>query len=267
MTLYDVVSPLAGSPISTRDGLIPDGMLPSGYSRRSIRDATVVAHGSTMAAFEDMLLEKPTLHGWASQRDGAREMRGRHPAYAVALPGLDMNVVVRHSAHGGMLAGITRDLFRTPRAAHELRISWSLRHVEIPTPRIVGYALYPTMAGQLWRADVVTSEVMHAADLATVLSTTGTAFDREKSIDVTMILLRRLARAWAHHPDLNLRNVLIAPSKTGEPVAYVLDVDTLRFAEQNAESLNAERLLRSARKLHAKERSPGLANLIARLGG
>jgi len=176
-------------------------------------------------------------------------------------------VVVRHSAHGGMLAGVTRDLFRTPRAAHELRISWSLRHVEIPTPRIVGYALYPTMAGQLWRADVVTSEVMHAADLATVLSTTGTAFDREKSIDVTMILLRRLARAWAHHPDLNLRNVLIAPSKTGEPVAYVLDVDTLRFAEQNAESLNAERLLRSARKLHAKERSPGLANLIARLGG
>lgn len=267
MSLHDAVSPFAGSPIATPGGLIPDGMYPSGYTRRMIRDASVVSHGSTMHFFEEMLLEKRTLYEWAARQEGARVMQGRHPAYAVALPGLDVNVVVRHSAHGGMLAGLTRDLFVTPRAAQELRISWSLRHVGIPTPRILGYALYPTMAGQLWRADVVTREVMDAADLATVLSRNGSAFDREQSIDAAVTLLRRLARTWAYHPDLNLKNVLIAPSGTGDLMAYVLDVDTLRFAEKNAEWMNVARLLRSARKLLAKDRGVGLTKLIARLGG
>lgn len=267
MTLHDVVTPLAGSPIATKGGLIPDGMLPSGYTSGMVRDVTLVAHGSAMASFEEILNEKPTLHGWASHQKGARAMQGRHPAYAVTLPGLDANVVVRHSAHGGLLAGITRDLFTSPRAAQELRISWSLRHVGIPTPRVLGYALYPTMAGQLWRADVVTSEVINAADLATVLSAKRPTFDREKSVDAVLTLLRGLARAWAHHPDLNLRNVLIAEAKKGELLAYVLDVDTLRFAEKDAESLNAVRLLRSARKLHASGGGAGLTKLIARLGG
>lgn len=267
MTGHDTISPFAGSPISTKGGLIPDGMLPSGYSQRIIRDVTVVAHGSIMACFEEMLTEQPTMHAWAARQEGVRAMQGRIPAYAVTLPGVDVNVVVRHSAHGGLLAPITGDLFVSPRAAQELRISWSLRHVGIPTPRILGYALYPTMAGQLWRADVVTREVMGAADLATVLSREGGAFDGEHSIDAAVTLLRRLARTWAHHPDLNLKNVLIAPTETDTLIAYVLDVDTLQFAERNAESLNAARLLRSARKLRAMGGGPGLVTLIARLGG
>ena len=267
MTVHDAVSPFAGSPISTRGGLIPDGMIPSGYTQRSIRDATVVAHGSTMEFFEEMLREKPTLHQWASRQPGVRTMRGRKPAYAVALPDSDVDVVVRHSAHGGMFASITKDLFVTPRAATELRISWTLRHVGISTPRILGYALYPTMAGQLWRADVVTREVVGSADLARVLSRHATAFNQEQSIDAAVTLLRRLARTWAYHPDLNLKNVLIAPAGNDELAAYVLDVDTLRFAEKNAEWMNVRRLLRSARKLFAKHGDPGVATLIKRLGG
>ncbi len=267
INVNDAVSPFAGSPIASPGGLIPDGMYPAAYQQKLIRDARVVAHGSTMRYFDEMLMQHRTLFQWASTHPDARTMQGRHVAYAVPLPGADATVVVRHSHHGGMLSSLTRDVFRTPRAADELRISWTLRHVGIPTPHMLGYALYPTMHGRLWRADVVTREITDGVDLAAVLSTDTGMYDHGKSIEATVTLLRRLARTWAYHPDLNVKNILIAPDDAGETMAYVLDVDTLRFAEKNAEWMNVERLLRSARKWLDKDGNPGFATLIERLGG
>ncbi len=266
-TVNEAVSPFAGSPIASRGGLIPDGMYPAGYLEKLIRDARVVSHGSTMQYFDEMLMQHRTLFQWASSHPDARTMQGRRIAYAVPLPGADATVVVRHSNHGGMLSSVTRDVFRTPRAADELRISWTLRHVGIPTPRVLGYARYPTMHGTLWRADVVTREITDGVDLAKVLSSEAGMYDHATSIEATVTLLRRLARTWAFHPDLNVKNVLIAPDDEGEAMAYVLDVDTLRFAEKNAEWMNVARLLRSARKWLNKDGSPGFATLIERLGG
>jgi 3-deoxy-D-manno-octulosonic acid kinase len=263
----DAVSPFAGSPIATPGGLIPEGMLPSGYQRKLIRDAIVVAHGSVMVYFEEMLYDHTTLYGWAAAQKSKRAMQGRTTAWAVPLPDVEVGVVVRHSTHGGMLAGITKDVFRNPRAQDELRISWTMRHVGIPTPRILGYALYPTMGGQFFRADVVTREISDSADLERVLTAGDKRFDQQKCLDATTTLLRRLARTWAYHPDLNLKNVLLAPSESGDPIAYALDVDTLRFAEKNAEWMNVQRLLRSARKRLGTSGAPGVAALIARLGG
>ncbi|MDZ7632381.1 MAG: lipopolysaccharide kinase InaA family protein [Gemmatimonadaceae bacterium] len=267
INVHDAVSPFAGSPISSPGGLIPDGMLPSGYTQRLIRDAIIVSHGGTMRHFEEMLLEHRTLHQWAAAHPDARPMQGRHTSYAVPLTGVDVSVVVRHSAHGGMLSPLTRDVFRSPRAPDELRLSWTLRHVGIPTPRVLGYGLYPTLHGNLWRADVVTREITDAADLAQVLASEDGPYDQERSIEATVTLLRRLARTWAYHVDLNVKNILIGPDERGDPMAYVLDVDTLRFAEKNAEWMNVARLVRSARKWLNKDGGPGFARLIERLGG
>ncbi len=266
-SLNDAVSPFAGSPIATPGGLIPEGMYPSGYTQKMIRDGIVVSHGSTMQYFDEMLMEHRTIYQWAGAHPEARTMQGRHVAYAVPLPGADANVVVRHSHHGGMLAPLTRDVFREPRAPHELRVAWTLRHVGIPTPRVLGFALYPTLHGKLWRADVVTREITDGVDLAKVLSTDDDIYDHRKSIEAVITLLRQLARTWAFHPDLNVKNVLIAPNDAGEPMAYVLDVDTLRFAEKNAEWMNVARLVRSARKWLNADGNPGFAALIERLGG
>ena len=267
MTAADAVSPFAGSPIATAGGLIPEGMLPSGYARQHIGDAIVVAHGSVMTHFEVMLRDHTTLLAWAASQATRRPMQGRVIAWALPLPGTDVGVVVRHSMHGGLLARLTMDRFRNPRAQDELRISWTLRHVGIPTPRILGYALYPTMGGQFFRADVVTREIIDSADLERVLNAGVPVLDQQKCIEATLTLLRRLARTWAYHPDLNMKNVLLAPSESGDPIAYALDVDTLRFAEKNAEWMNVQRLLRSARKQLATRRSPAVAALIERLGG
>jgi hypothetical protein len=267
INVNDAVSPFAGSPISSRGGLIPDGMFPAGYTQKLIRDAIVVAHGGTTRYFDEMLMQHRTLYQWAASHPQKREMQGRYTAYAVPLHDVDATVVVRHSNHGGLLSPITRDVFREPRAGQELRVSWTLRHVGIPTPRVLGYALYPTLHGKLWRADVVTREITDGADLARVLTSNGEVYDHARSIEATIVLLRRLARTWAYHPDLNVKNVLIAPGEGDELLAYVLDVDTLRFAEKNAEWMNIERLVRSARKWLSRDGSPGFAELIERLGG
>ena len=261
----DTISPFMGSPIATPLGLIPDGMLPSGYMQKELRDATVVAHGSTMPFFDEMMRAHRTLHAWASQQPTRRAMQGRQVAWSAPLPDSEVRAVVRHSHHGGMLASLTRDVFLVPRAPDELRISWTLRHVGIRTPRVLGYALYPLLAGQMFRADVVTQEVVHGVELLQALTTDVADFPRDACIEATLTLLRRLARIWAHHRDLNCKNILLATTETGEIVAYVLDVDTLRFADKQAESRNASRLLQSVRKLNATARSAGLTQLATRL--
>ncbi|HYW51284.1 MAG TPA: lipopolysaccharide kinase InaA family protein [Gemmatimonadaceae bacterium] len=265
MQATDTISPFTGSPIATRGGLIPDGMYPSGYVQKLLREARVVAHGSTMPFFEEMLRRHATLHEWAAQQPERRGMQGRTTAWAVPLPDSDVRVVVRHSQHGGMLAKMTRDVFRAPRAPDELRISWTLRHVGIQTPRVLGYALYPAAGGALFRADVVTREIADSIDLQHAMAQEVRLYPHEACIEATLVLLRRLARTWAYHPDLNCRNVLLSRTPQREIIAHVLDVDTLRFAEKRAEVKNAQRLLRSAQKLLRAQASAGMKLLIARL--
>ena len=266
--LFDALSPFAGSPIASPGGLIPDGMYPSGYGMKLLRETRVIAHGSTMEYFEAILEDHPTVYAWAAKHPDRRDLSGRRAVYAVPLPGNeDVTVVVRHNEHGGLLRGLTRDVFRTPRAARELRISWTLRHVGIATPRVIGYAQYPLAGGQLWRADVVTREVPVSKDLAAMLSVTDTTVDHRPTLDAAITLLRRLARTWAFHPDLNVKNILISTELDGSITANVLDVDTLRFAEKNAEWMNVARLLRSAQKWRRRTGHAGFSALIERLGG
>src|SRR5690606_16154026 len=152
-------------------------------------------------------LEAQTLHAWAAHQPARRALHGRGVAWAVALPG-GTNVVVRHSRHGGALAGLTGDRFLAPtRAPHELSVSLWLQSSGVHTPTMIAYATYP--AGPLLRrSDVVTAEVPGARDLGSVCMEGGAELDA--ALDSTGILLDSLARAGAHHPDLNVKNVLLA---------------------------------------------------------
>ena len=81
------------------------------------------------------------------------------------MPRSEIDVVVRHSQHGGMLAAVTGDLFRWPgRAPWELEVSRRLRHAEVATPEVVAYLVYP--AGPLFcRNDVATRRLPDGEDL------------------------------------------------------------------------------------------------------
>jgi hypothetical protein len=165
--------------------------------------------------------------------------------------------VVRHAWHGGLLRGVTRDLYLPPtRAPGELRVSEWLRTTGVRTPRVVAYARYAAPLG-LRRADVATALVPGGRDLAAVLhpgdGDAAAADLRSGWVEATAELLAALARAGARHPDLNLKNVLLAPDTAGTTRAWALDVDVVRVAArargvpdvEAAYRTNVERLNRS----------------------
>jgi hypothetical protein len=177
-------------------------------------------------------------------------MQGRATAWATALPN-GVEIVVRHSQHGGLLAPLTRDLFLAPtRAPHELAAALRLAAAGVPTPAVIAYAVYPAI-GPCARADVATSLLHGVAlpDAWTVATTIDESWDLVESLAQ---LLSALRHAGAHHPDLNVRNVLLLDGTSG-PTAAVLDVDRVVFGAPGDPSLSARnlrRLLQSMRKEH-----------------
>ena len=225
---------------------------PPGYVAAAEGGATIVARTDVLDAVRRAVRDGGTLHAWAAARPGARALQGRAAAYAVALPGSAADVVVRHSWHGGALARLTGDRFLPPtRAPRELATSLALRGAGVRTPEVLAYVVH--RAGPLLRrADVATRLVPASRDLAAeIVARAGDA----EWLAATGELLEGLADAGARHPDLNLKNVLLAPDDVGALRAWVLDVDVVvmhRPADAGARARIAERnwarLARSLRK-------------------
>jgi 3-deoxy-D-manno-octulosonic acid kinase len=238
---------------------------PAGYSKARVGGAEIVALADVLPRIREAL-RAGTLHGYAARHPAARAMHGRATAYAAPLPGNGMWVVVRHSRHGGLLAPLTGDRFLAPtRAPRELAITLRLAELSIATPPMVAYVLYPA-GPMLARSDVATREIAGGADLAALLSGAAHTASPDTAIGAAGVLLARLARAGVHHPDLNLKNILIAPDGWGALSGYLLDVDRVEFASPDrAARANAARLTRSARKWRDRHHVPIRDVDIARL--
>ena len=193
------------------------------------------------------VLATRSLYKWAATQPGAEPMAGRATAWAAVLPPA-IEVVVRRSRHGGALAVLTGELFRTPRSAHELAVSLRLSRLGVPTPTIVAYALYPAFAG-FWRCDVMT-ERLRGADFPEAWRGAAGDAQRMAMLDALARLLRALQSAGAFHADLNLKNVLVVPGAR-MPTAYALDVDRVQFGVRGDTLIagrNFARVMRSAEK-------------------
>jgi len=195
-----------------------------------------------------------SFYGYAEHHPQARTFTGRGVAYAVPLPEGAADVVIRRSRHGGLLAALTGDkFFGATRAPKELEISLTLQRRGVPTPEVVAYATYPADALRR-RADVVTREVPHSRDLLAAL-TGADASVKVAAAKATGQLLRQLAEAGARHPDLNVKNILLANAANGAFEAYVLDVDRVWFDQANAPRVfeaNWRRFHRSMQKRRAE---------------
>jgi hypothetical protein len=221
--------------------------VPAGFVRFTVHGTEIVCAGHIEAALREAVSGR-TLYAFAATHHEARALAGRGIAYAVPLPGDIERVVVRHNRHGGLLAPATRDLFAPPtRAPYELAIAERLRILGVPTPRMLGYVIYP--AGPFRRADVLTREVPGSADLSTALSSTD-SIDRRAALAAAASLIHTLSDAGARHHDLNIKNVLLHEDTRPVRQALVLDVDRVTLGEPPFDALNANlaRILRSARK-------------------
>jgi hypothetical protein len=257
------------------------GEVPPGYTRVRAGGADAVCLAGSAGAVAAALAAYRTLYAYAAAHPARRAFEGRAPAYAVPLPDGAGDVVVRHAWHGGALRRLTRDLFAPPtRAPRELRTSERLRAAGVPTPAVVAFARYPAPLG-LRRVDVATRLVPGARDLAAVLRPDGDAGDaagdrlRAGWLDATAALLAALARAGARHPDLNLKNVLLAEAAAergpphvaprAAPVrAWVLDVDVAAVpagavTARRARAALEANLARLRRSLDKWRRARGLA--------
>jgi tRNA A-37 threonylcarbamoyl transferase component Bud32 len=219
--------------------------IPEGYARERIGAAEAVVRLDQAAALRAALVHG-TLYDWAARHPERRTFEGRGPVYAVPLPGTATWAAVRHVRHGGLLAPLTGDRFagRT-RAPRELATALRLEAAGIRTPPVLGYVLYPAGLG-LRRSDVAT-RLVEGVDLAAMLRAPDAALRRPPLI-ATARLLAALARAGAVHRDLNLKNVLIARPRD-EVVAYVLDVDRVRFGAEHDPAIAAANLARLERSL------------------
>ena len=247
-------TPSGSHPLPTRPGA------PDGYTRfLTTRGADVVALAPLARAVREAMTYG-TLHAYGERQfaervAGARRLQGRGPVYAVTLPDRRTRVVIRHARHGGLLAPLTGDRFLAPtRAPRELAAARRLRDAGVPTPEVIAYALYP--AGPfLFRSDVATREVP-GRDLGESLREAADGATRDAMLEATATLLRAMARAGARHPDLNVKNVLLARTPDGTYEAHVLDVDRVhlrRAGDARAAAANLARLTHSARKWGEQE--------------
>lgn len=229
---------------------------PAGYLRFDEPGAIIVARADIADAIHAAYLRAPrgrqTLHGYASEVVGARQLQGRQTAYALPLPDSNRSIVVRHNRHGGALRTLTGDVFRRPtRAPEELNIALRLERLSLPTPPVLAYAVYPAGFG-FARSDVVTEEIPGASDLGKlILSTRPGTDDRRHIITAALRLVHRLGERGVRHHDLNVKNLLLSgPDQTGAWTAYVLDVDRVEFGlpPSAAIAMNMKRLLRSVEK-------------------
>ncbi len=223
------------------------GAAPPDYVPVIASHAKGLAVRSVAAALQHALEGGRSLHAWAESQPGARAYQGRATAWAVTLG--PERVVVRHSTHGGVLAPVTGDLFRSPtRAPAEFEASQRLAALQIPSPTVIAYAVYPAALG-FARADVATREVPDGEDLLAALARASVDERRSRVLPAVARLLDAMAVTGVQHPDLNAKNILLASNAQGDCVAWILDVDVVRFEAPNDPESDAANRARLARSL------------------
>jgi hypothetical protein len=218
--------------------------LPPGYDAWSLGAGGAVVRRDVAEAVRAALASHPTLYAWAAAQPGRTAFSGRGEAYGVALGGV--GAVVRHARRGGALGPLLGDRYLgPPRFFRELAWSRRLADAGIPTPALLAGVW--RRSALVHRADVATTRLA-GSDLAALIfgddPPAGVA--RAAKLSAVGRLVRRLHAAGFVHPDLQLRNVLVAGAP---PEAWLLDVDSCREAAGSGDRRrNLRRFYRSWEK-------------------
>jgi hypothetical protein len=232
--------------------------LPEGWIRTVQDGIEIAARRESLDIVNGALRTAGSLHAYAAAQPGALPLQGRGTAWA--FPADDGWWVVRRARRGGAMQFLgDRHLRRgQPRPYRELGVSELARARGIDTPPLLAIAIHP--AGLFYRADIATRFITNSADLAalTLGDHAWTAELRQAAWAAAGTLLRTVFDRGLLHPDLNLRNILIA-RETGGLRAWLLDLDRCRIMQRVTRTARAQtlrRFHRSRRKIeHAAGRS------------
>ena len=208
----------------------------------------------------DLVSSHTTLYHAAARTPGARPIEGRGTAFAITTA--DGEWFVRHFRRGGAVAGVLGDRYlrmRQGRAFHELSVSAIARSRGIPTPEVIAAVSYPGLLFR--RCDIAVEFIPDAIDLAAVLFSDD-AIDADAATAKAAVAIRTSCERGLVHADLNLKNILVAPSG-----AYMIDLDKSRLAIPSSPAVRAmrSRFVRSLEKWEAQTRikvSPGRRRML-----
>jgi 3-deoxy-D-manno-octulosonic acid kinase len=192
----------------------------------------------------------------AAAREARVVLRGRGPVPVVSTT--RGRWVVRRYRRGGHVARLLRDRhlrLGLARPLREVHASAEVRRRGIPTPRVVGGAVYP--AGPFYRADLMTELVPDAVDLARLLfEEDRSADDRVQALTGVGRLIARTAAAGVEHADLNASNVLVE-TVPGGSIPLLLDLDRCRVSPPGLRGGPDPMLARLRRSLRKHGRRTG----------
>ncbi len=239
----------------------------------------LLARPDARGALEGWLATHSTLAAAAAAHPAAEPLRGRGRVHVVPAPPGPWREgtrwVVRHYHRGGAVAALLGDRYlRGPvaRPAREYEVSRRLGELGIPTAPAIGAAVYIGLL--FYRGDLVTEWVAGSRDLAAILfgaaqldDAGGTADPRDAgtAMEAAGRLVRQLHEGRVIHPDLNIKNILIAPTTSG-PIGVVLDLDRARLQRRalsdRARRRMVDRFKRSLRKWEGRAGSAPLAEWV-----
>lgn len=220
--------------------------LPSDYESWIFPGGAAAARRDVAGAVSAALATHRSLYAWAAADASRQVFHGRGETYGVPLG--PAQAVIRHARRGGALAGLLRDRYLgQPRFLQEIRMARRLSRAGIPTPDVLAGVAY---GGRLMhRADVAT-ERADGEDLAAILfgPREAPAGEQDAVMDAVGLAVGELHRAGFLHPDLQLRNVLVARGSGTPARVTFLDVDTCRpydWSDTAAARRNVARFRRS----------------------
>lgn len=204
-------------------------MVPPGFVLRSTGDAELLLRADVADAL--------VLAGIADPerlRAGARATyRGRGQPFGIDVAGAG-RVFVRPYLHGGMLGRVTRDRFTSDaRFAAEVGVHADAAARGVPVCEALGVVSRGAGLG-MRRGWLLLREVAGACDLLETLADGPAPARRRALLARSGRAMRSLHDAGFHHPDLHLKNLLVA----GDDV-LVLDLDRV----QRLPSMSRERRL------------------------
>lgn len=183
---------------------------------------------------------------------------GREPHPIVEL-GTGERAVIRRYRRGGLLRHLNPDrYFLGNRALAEVRLTEAARAAGVRVPLVIAAVERPLAAG--YAAWLVTCWIDGARELAGALLEASSE-TRRALLQEAGKQIGRMHAAGVAHPDLNLRNILVAGDEAGAYELYLIDFDRGKLfsgsVPDRRRRADLQRLARSARKLKASITAAG----------
>lgn len=238
----------------------PPSAVPPGFQRMQERSAVLIVRQEYAEAVHRALA--PLHQAWARIAQRRFSARGRAGIVAFPLGAAQPTMVVRRYVHGGLFAGIGRDLFwGTDRAVEELVVATAAKTGGVRTPEPIG-VIGQKDTGPFWRLAFLSVEIPDSEDLIHYACRLAEYPEETAAVEKRGVLveaarqIRKMHDLGIFHADLHLKNLLFQRRATATPQVYVIDFDKATIGPPLSDEQrlrNLKRLARSVRKVRVAD--------------